>query len=65
VWDFSVGPDKLIIVSDNQVGIRSEYNGILLLESILQTPIKNSSETVQIELNKSEVRQEERWILFI
>ncbi|ODM97923.1 Baculoviral IAP repeat-containing protein 6 [Orchesella cincta] len=53
-WDFSVCPEKLVVIEGSKVGIRSDYNGILLLSSILQTPIASCSDVVQIELSKSE-----------
>ncbi len=45
----------MIVVQGSKVGIRSDYNGILLLSSILQTPLTSSSDVVQVELSKSEV----------
>ncbi|CAL8111027.1 unnamed protein product [Orchesella dallaii] len=53
-WDFNVLPEKLVVIEKNKVGIRSDYNGILLLSSILQTPLGSSSDVIQIELSKSE-----------
>jgi len=53
--DFTVGPDKVIVVKGEKVGVRSEYNGILLLDTILQTPVNSSSDIIQIELYKAEV----------
>lgn len=50
-----IGLDKVVVVQGNLVGIRSEYNGILLLASVLQTPAKGARDKVSIELNKSEV----------
>jgi hypothetical protein len=55
IWDFFVGAEKIVLINEGKVGIRSEYNGIFLLDSILQTPIQDSSEHVEIELNKAEV----------
>lgn len=57
-WDFNVCPEKLIVVRGSKVGIRSDYNGILLLSSILQTPLTSPSDVVQIELSKSEVSED-------
>ncbi len=68
-WNFGLGLDKVIVVCGDRVGIRSEYNGgIILLSSILQGVISHSTTTnntdsedddskVVIELNKSEVKQ--------
>jgi len=43
------------VVTNDRIGIRSDYNGILLLGSILQSPITTGKETVEIELSKTEV----------
>ncbi|CAG7720785.1 unnamed protein product [Allacma fusca] len=53
-WDFTVGTEKIIVVNKDTVGIRSEYKGIVLLDTVLQTSISNSSDTVLIELNVTE-----------
>lgn len=36
------------------MGLRSDYNGVLLLDTILQTPITNTDNSVKIELLLSE-----------
>jgi len=36
------------------VGLRSDYNGVLLLDTILQSPIVNADDTVKVELLLSE-----------
>lgn len=64
-WSFGIGLDKVIVVEENFVGIRSEYNGILLLGSVLQGQVKSSKDIVQIELNKSEVNNKIRNTLML
>lgn len=36
------------------MGLRSHYNGVLLLDTILQAPFKNTDDTVKVELLLSE-----------
>lgn len=55
-WDFTVASEKIIVVNRDKVGIRSEYKGIVLLDTVLQTPLRSSSDPVQLELNVTEVR---------
>lgn len=37
------------------MGLRSDYSGVLLLDSILQTPVNQTQQTVRVELPLSEV----------
>lgn len=46
--------DKILLFNDKNIGIRGDYNGVLLLDTILQTPVKQSDDTVRIELLYSE-----------
>ena len=54
-WDFTIASEKIIVVNRNIVGIRSEYKGIVLLDTVLQTPLKSNTDIVQLELNVTEV----------
>lgn len=54
-WSFQVGQDRLLVVHGGKIGVRSEYNGILFLNTILQTPVADNMQLVQIELMRSEV----------
>lgn len=36
------------------IGMRGDYNGVLLLETILQTPVKKTDEIVKLEILLSE-----------
>lgn len=47
--------DKVIFVDDYAVGCRKDLNGILLLDTALQTPVSKSDDVVQLELPVTEV----------
>ncbi|XP_056423373.1 baculoviral IAP repeat-containing protein 6 isoform X3 [Hyla sarda] len=49
--------DKVIFVDDYAVGCRKDLNGILLLDTALQTPVSKSDDVVQLELPVTEVQQ--------
>lgn len=49
--------DKVIFVDDYAVGCRKDLNGILLLDTALQTPVSKQDDVVQLELPVTEVRQ--------
>lgn len=36
------------------IGVRSDYNGVLLLDTILQTPVSRSEDIIKLELLLSE-----------
>lgn len=46
--------DKVLFWNDKNLGLRSDYNGVLLLDTILQAPIANTDNCVKIELLLSE-----------
>ncbi|XP_057657017.1 baculoviral IAP repeat-containing protein 6 isoform X1 [Diorhabda carinulata] len=46
--------DRVLFTDGQALGVRSDYNGVLLLDSILQKNINDSKEEVQIELPLSE-----------
>ncbi|XP_059612083.1 baculoviral IAP repeat-containing protein 6 [Phlebotomus argentipes] len=46
--------DKVLLWNEQNIGIRGDYNGVLLLDTILQTPVKQSDDIVRIELLYSE-----------
>lgn len=48
--------DKVIFVDDYAVGCRKDLNGILLLDTALQTPVSKQDDVVQLELPVTEVR---------
>jgi len=37
------------------IGVRKDYNGVLLLDTILQTPVSKPDDVVKLELLLSEV----------
>ncbi|EMP24451.1 Baculoviral IAP repeat-containing protein 6, partial [Chelonia mydas] len=46
--------DKVIFVDDYAVGCRKDLNGILLLDTALQTPVSKQDDVVQLELPVTE-----------
>ncbi|XP_078260781.1 dual E2 ubiquitin-conjugating enzyme/E3 ubiquitin-protein ligase BIRC6 isoform X6 [Rhinoraja longicauda] len=49
--------DKVVFVDDYAVGCRKDLNGILLLDTALQTPVSKQDEVVQLELPVTEAQQ--------
>ncbi|XP_051469047.1 baculoviral IAP repeat-containing protein 6 isoform X5 [Apus apus] len=49
--------DKVIFVDDYAVGCRKDLNGILLLDTALQTPVSKHDDVVQLELPVTEAQQ--------
>ncbi|XP_055983998.1 baculoviral IAP repeat-containing protein 6 isoform X2 [Sorex fumeus] len=49
--------DKVIFVDDYAVGCRKDLNGILLLDTALQTPVSKQDDAVQLELPVTEAQQ--------
>lgn len=47
--------DRVLFSDGQSLGVRSDYNGVLLLDSILQKTISDSKEEVKLELPLSEV----------
>ncbi|XP_039282982.1 baculoviral IAP repeat-containing protein 6-like [Nilaparvata lugens] len=48
------GYDKILLANDKGIGVRSDYNGVLLLDTILQTPITKPDDIVKLEIPLSE-----------
>jgi baculoviral IAP repeat-containing protein 6 (apollon) len=46
--------DKILFWDTDNLGLRSDYNGVLLLDTILQAPLANTDHTIKIELLLSE-----------
>ncbi|KAF7274270.1 hypothetical protein GWI33_013063 [Rhynchophorus ferrugineus] len=46
--------DRILFCDGQAIGVRSDYNGVLLLDSILQKTLTDGKETVKIELPLSE-----------
>lgn len=44
------GVDKILYTDGRGLGIRSDYNGVLLLDSILQLPVYRSEDVVKLEM---------------
>ncbi|XP_078085695.1 dual E2 ubiquitin-conjugating enzyme/E3 ubiquitin-protein ligase BIRC6 isoform X6 [Mustelus asterias] len=49
--------DKVVFVDDYAVGCRKDLNGILLLDTALQTPVSKQDDMVQLELPVTEAQQ--------
>ncbi|XP_076225750.1 BIR repeat containing ubiquitin-conjugating enzyme isoform X2 [Nomia melanderi] len=50
----SNGVDKILYTDGRGIGVRSDYNGILLLDTLLQTNVSRSEDVVKLELMYSE-----------
>lgn len=48
------GVDKVLYTDGRGIGVRSDYNGVLLLDTILQTPVARSEDVIKMELLLSE-----------
>lgn len=48
------GVDKVLYTDGYGIGVRSDYNGVLLLDTILQTPVSRSEDIIKLELLLSE-----------
>lgn len=46
--------DKILFWDEKSLGLRSDYNGVLLLDTILQKPVSHTEDMVKIELLLSE-----------
>lgn len=51
---YLVGHDKILYTNGRGIGVRRDYNGVLLLDTILQTPVSKPEEVVKLELLLSE-----------
>ncbi|KAK4884383.1 hypothetical protein RN001_000654 [Aquatica leii] len=48
------GQDRVLFCDGYSIGVRSDYNGVLLLDTILQKPVNNAKDNVKLELLLSE-----------
>ncbi|XP_016842826.1 baculoviral IAP repeat-containing protein 6 isoform X2 [Nasonia vitripennis] len=48
------GVDKILYTDGRGIGVRGDYNGVLLLDSILQMPVFRSGDTIKLEMLLSE-----------
>ncbi|XP_012256631.2 baculoviral IAP repeat-containing protein 6 isoform X2 [Athalia rosae] len=48
------GVDKVLYTDGRGIGVRSDHNGVLLLDTILQTPVSCSEDIIKLELLLSE-----------
>lgn len=46
--------EKIIITDGHVIGFRGDYNGVLLLDTVLQTPIPHNDDPIRIEMLLSE-----------
>lgn len=61
---YMAGHDKILFVDERGVGVRTDYNGVLLLDTILQTPVSKSDDIVRVELLISEVSEQKEVLLY-
>lgn len=47
--------DKVLFCDGQAIGVRSDYNGVLLLDTILQKPVASAKDEIKLELLLSEV----------
>jgi len=47
--------DRVVFISDTAVGARRDLNGVLLLDSALQTPVSKPDDIVCVELTLPDV----------
>ncbi|XP_026296613.1 baculoviral IAP repeat-containing protein 6 isoform X3 [Apis mellifera] len=50
----SNGVDKILYTDGRGIGVRSDYNGVLFLDTLLQTPVSRSEDIIKLELLFSE-----------
>ena len=48
------GIDKILYTDGRGIGVRADYNGVLLLDTILQMPVFRSEDTIKLEMLLSE-----------
>lgn len=49
------GQDRVLFCDGQAIGVRSDYNSVLLLDSILQKPVSDAKKEIKLELPLSEV----------
>lgn len=54
---YLAGSDRIVFWNKHSLGVRSDYNGVLLLHTVLQQPVysANTKQPIKIELFLSEV----------
>lgn len=52
---YLTGQDRVLFCDGYGIGVRSDYNGVLLLDTILQKPVASPRNTIKLELLLSEV----------
>lgn len=62
---YMAGHDKILFVDERGVGVRTDYNGVLLLDTILQTPVSKSDDIVRVELLISEVSEQKEVLQYL
>ncbi|XP_075144573.1 BIR repeat containing ubiquitin-conjugating enzyme [Haematobia irritans] len=46
--------EKILLTDGHVLGFRGDYNGVLLLDTVLQTPVPNNDDYIQLEMLLSE-----------
>ena len=52
---YMAGKDKMLFTDGFSVGLRKDLNGMLLLDTALQTPVRRTEDIVKVELPLPEV----------
>ncbi|KRT83410.1 hypothetical protein AMK59_4811 [Oryctes borbonicus] len=54
VCRYIAGQDRVLFCDGQAIGVRSDYNGVLLLDTILQKPVSSAKDEIKLELLLSE-----------
>ncbi|GJQ80193.1 putative protein modification by small protein conjugation [Trypoxylus dichotomus] len=54
VCRYITGQDRVLFCDGQAIGVRSDYNGVLLLDTILQKPVSSAKDEIKLELLLSE-----------
>lgn len=46
--------EKILLTDGHVIGFRGDYNGVLLLDTVLQTPVPNNDDCIRLEMLLSE-----------
>lgn len=55
ICKYIAGQDRVLFCDGQAIGVRSDYNGVLLLDTILQKPVSSAKDEIKLELLLSEV----------
>lgn len=58
------GQDRILFTDGETIGVRSDYNGVLLLDSILQKTVTHPKDSIKLELPLTEVSNSSLSLIF-